>query len=272
MNETQKSHVQFNAYKNTNNIQRIRFQETFTDWSWWHTWQANTYWMAEYAILCRWLHRLHLGLSEHMVPRNPWLSFPRGWICCLIIMFAINVCIYIYILYYIILHYIILYYIISYYIILYHIILYYIVSYYIILFYFILYYIIYTVHIYTATLLAHHLQFHQVVWHHCPAGLGWSFVHASQAWEHGTRCVDWFQGKSTNIHMFLPIIQDVQVIGSAERKICRKSIQVLEAALASSKRICSSDSVHLWLPHRILARKHFGIHNLDNPHKLNNRL
>ena len=57
--------------------------------------------MAEYAILCRWLHRLHLGLSAHMVPRNPWLSFPRGWICCLIIMFAINVYIYIilYILY-----------------------------------------------------------------------------------------------------------------------------------------------------------------------------
>ena len=178
------------------------------------------------------------------------------------------------ILYYIILYYIILYYIILYHIISYYIILYCIILYHIILFYIILYYIIYiyTVHIYTATLLAHHLQFHQVVWHHCPAGLGWSFVHASQAWEHGTRCVDWFQGKSTNIHMFLPIIQDVQVIGSAERKICRKSIQVLEAALASSKRICSSDSVHLWLPHRILARKHFGIHNLDNPHKLNNRL
>ena len=185
-----------------------------------------------------------------------------------------------YILYCIVLLYMILYYVYIYifisilyiyiYLLVYYIILCYIMLYYIILCYIILY--IYTVHIYTATLLAHHLQFHQVVWHHCPAGLGWSFVHASQAWEHGTRCVDWFQGKSADIHMFLPIIQDVQVIGSAERKICRKSIQVLEAALASSKRICSSDSVHLWLPHRILARKHFGIHNLDNPHKLNNRL
>ena len=175
------------------------------------------------------------------------------------------------ILYYVYIYIYLLVYYIYIYLLVYYIILCYIMLYYIILCYIILYYI-YTVHIYTATLLAHHLQFHQVVWHHCPAGLGWSFVHASQAWEHGTRCVDWFQGKSADIHMFLPIIQDVQVIGSAERKICRKSIQVLEAALASSKRICSSDSVHLWLPHRILARKHFGIHNLDNPHKLNNRL